>query len=292
MFRVIRTSYSNPSRDWIGRACSWLVASITLSLQRPWPLLPPGEYHGVVREVQVGPAPFPPRKPRPGESEWRKDWHVYVHVALLSALTDECAAALTDYQRKHGSPPIVFYACRYETRPLEATSLPVRRSSKLHALLLLTEPTNLTEVSLDALLGFSLRVRLRNRTDDPHGDRKPQALHHSVIDKILEATAPAGKSSASSEQTSARSHEPGATSTQQSSETNFPGESSPRFRAAGTDRSSSVRPLTDAERNARLRQFFGTTEGVTTRGPCPHCRATRYAGPGTMAKCLHCDWSP
>ena len=101
------------------------MAATTVTLQRPWPLLPPLEYWGVIHVVETGPAPWPLRKPRPGQTEWRKDWHAYYHIPLASGVSSDAQAAVDAYMRDHGRLPVVYYACRFETARDDATPLPV-----------------------------------------------------------------------------------------------------------------------------------------------------------------------
>jgi len=166
-------------------------ASATLDTY--WPRLPDGEYHGIARRWEQGPAPWPARKLRAGETERRHDWHVYFAVEILAGLTPKTRAAIEEHRRRYDKRnPLVFYSCRFEVGEKSGTPFrPKSSTSKLARLLRIVSGTiTATEVPYSMVIGWRFRLRLRTSKSDWQGDLKPSQEWYSVIDKILTAYPP------------------------------------------------------------------------------------------------------
>jgi hypothetical protein len=97
---------------------------------------------------------------------------------------------------RDGRHPVVYYPCRYETFEGETLPLPPGRASKLYQLLQIVCGTRGPQiVQVEAVIGWRFLVRLRTVKEDWAGDRKPEQLWRSVVDKILDARPPKSASS-------------------------------------------------------------------------------------------------
>jgi hypothetical protein len=189
------------------------------------PLLPDGEYLGVIIRVERGRAPWPPRKLRVGEKERRQDWHAYYHIELRRGIAPDKHDALRADAQRRGTVPVVFYACRYTTGRRDDIPFPVLPSSHLYKLLIMTRPgTSIVgdTIPFSSPVGWEVRIRLGTRERDHDGDPLPASMRCSVVRKVLQALPPgtnfqaSSQPSPSSNQPSVSSNQPSASSKQRS----------------------------------------------------------------------------
>lgn len=159
-----------------------------ITLGQLWPLLPDGDYVGVIERYDAARSSFQPKKRRDGQPRW--EWRLFLHIKLIDGTDHRTKSVLARWLGEYpGLDPRVFLSLRYTTLAGQTTPEPPWMASKLYkALVLLKKKCRLTgeRIPFEAFMDCGVKVQVRTVHKDADGDPLPRECRYSVGRKILD----------------------------------------------------------------------------------------------------------